>query len=125
MDHKTRLTDDIADYWAEIQESLTDALVEYKQSNPELIELMEKHPYFNTMIRNVFANGWCGGIWRRTRRWIKSDSTCCTVLCGRICSGICARHVQGMLVVPIFGRRYAELLETPLMLIVVYLSAVG
>lgn len=32
--------DDLADYWAEIQESLTDALVEYKQSNPKLIALM-------------------------------------------------------------------------------------
>jgi hypothetical protein len=53
--------DDIADYWAEIQESLADALVEYKKTNPEFIELMEKHPYFNTMIRNVFANGWVRG----------------------------------------------------------------
>ncbi len=54
--------DDLADYWAEIQESLTDALIEYKESNPELIQLMETHPYFNTMIRNVFANGGCEGI---------------------------------------------------------------
>ncbi len=53
--------DDLADYWAEIQESLTDALVEYKESNPELIQLMEANPYFNTMIRNVFANGWVRG----------------------------------------------------------------
>ncbi len=54
----TNTPDDLADYWAAIQESLTDALVKYKKSNPELIQSMEATPYYNTMIRNEFANGW-------------------------------------------------------------------
>lgn len=35
----TNTPDDLADYWAEIQECLTDALIDYKESNPELIKL--------------------------------------------------------------------------------------
>lgn len=53
--------DDLADYRAVIQENPADALIEYQKSNPDLIDLMERFPYMNTMIRNVLANAWVRG----------------------------------------------------------------
>lgn len=69
----TNILDELANGWAEIQESLTAALIEYKESSLDLIDLMERFRYMNTMntmntmIGNVFANEWVRGNWLERR----------------------------------------------------------